>query len=250
MFVYFGSQTGTAEGFARIVEKEGLTRGKIYNYYTVASLHIYNFINFIYPMISVLLFHDSFPIGYSYRQSSIFSYLGFNVKRVDLEDFDPSQLAESRLAVFLMATYGEGEHTDNATGFSNWMKNESEEERSNLLKDVSFTVFGLGNRQYEHFNQMGKRTNEALDKCGGKRVFDYGEGDDDGSLEDDFEKWKALMWDSLVSQFHPNAVAATVTSADSEKSVHLTYKLISAKSATPSTKTSPHKPFFQAKSVS
>ena len=49
---------------------------------------------------------------------------------MDLEDFDPSQLAKCDLAVFLMATYGEGEHTDNATNFNNWMKNESEEDRT------------------------------------------------------------------------------------------------------------------------
>jgi hypothetical protein len=27
MFVYFGSQTGTAESFSRIVEKEGISKG-------------------------------------------------------------------------------------------------------------------------------------------------------------------------------------------------------------------------------
>jgi NADPH-ferrihemoprotein reductase len=134
--------------------------------------------------------------------------LGFNAKRVDLEDFDPTQLAESRLAVFLMATYGEGEHTDNATTFHNWMKNDNGEVRENVLKDIAFTVFGLGNRQYEQFNQMGKRTNEALQICGAKRVFEYGEGDDDGSLEDDFERWRTSMWPALMSKFHPDAATA------------------------------------------
>ena len=176
--------------------------------------------------------------------------LGFNAKKVDLEDFDPSQLAECRLAVFLMATYGEGEHTDNSTSFNNWMKNESMEDRGSFLKDVSFTVFGLGNRQYEHFNQMGKRTNEALHNFGGKRVFTYGEGDDDGSLEDDFEKWKSSMWIDLIKQFHPNASAAADNS-DKEITVQLTYKLIPTNSVSTSTvKVHSNKPFFQSRVVS
>ena len=179
--------------------------------------------------------------------------IGFNAKRVDLEDFDPSQLADCKLAVFLMATYGEGEHTDNATSFSNWMKNENEEDRSSFLKNISFTVFGLGNRQYEHFNQMGKRTNEALHDCGGKRVFKYGEGDDDGTLEDDFENWKTAMWPSLIDQFHPDAKAAREKDTSSEeKPVRLAYRLIPAgnSKSTTAPKHTPNKPFFQAKVVS
>lgn len=65
-----------------------------------------------------------------------------------------------------MATYGEGENTDNSQKFSNWMKNENNEVDKEFLKNVNFTVFGLGNRQYEQFNKMGKRTNEALEVFG------------------------------------------------------------------------------------
>jgi hypothetical protein len=60
MCIYFGSQTGTAEGFARIVLSEGQKHG-------------------------------------------------FDAKVHDLEDFEPEQLQSSRLAVFLVATYGEGD---------------------------------------------------------------------------------------------------------------------------------------------
>ena len=27
-----------------------------------------------------------------------------------------------------------------------------------------------------------------------KRMYPYGEGDDDGTLEEDFESWKAKLW--------------------------------------------------------
>lgn len=168
-----------------------------------------------------------------------------------MDDFDPVQLEKARLTVFLMATYGEGESTDNAMNFNNWMSNQADEDRSANLKDVSFTVFGLGNRQYEHFNRMGKKTNEVLHNYGAKRVFDYGEGDDDGTLEEDFEKWKTGMWTSLVEQYHPNSAAADDQSIDEEKKVQLAFRLAPASSSSTAHGPKGHhtKPLFQAKVV-
>lgn len=142
-------------------------------------------------------------------------FLGFNAKMVDLEDFDPDDLANARLCIFLMATYGEGEPTDNATKFYRWAKDENRELESTFLSRLQFTVFGLGNRQYEHFNMMGKFTNKHLEKHGAKRVFEYGEGDDDGSLEEDFEAWKAKLWVDMVSQFHPDSKTQSAKDSDS-----------------------------------
>ena len=80
---------------------------------------------------------------------------------VDLEDFSPEELAKGGLSVFLMATYGEGEPTDNAAKFYRWLKNDDGEVEASFLNKLNFTVFGLGNRQYEHFNRMGKLTNKV-----------------------------------------------------------------------------------------
>jgi NADPH-ferrihemoprotein reductase len=126
---------------------------------------------------------------------------------VDLEDFDAAELQSTKLSLFLMATYGEGEPTDNAAAFYRWSKNEDRELEADYLNGASFAVFGLGNRQYEHFNKMGKSIDENLGKLGGKRVFELGLGDDDGSLEEDFDKWKEQLWVSLVAQFHPDSAA-------------------------------------------
>lgn len=101
-----------------------------------------------------------------------------------------------------------GEPTDNAARFFRWMKNEEGTTEDNCLANVNFAVFGLGNKQYEHYNRMGKLTNQGIEALGGKRVFEYGEGDDDGTLEEDFDAWKAKLWPSLINQFHPNAAAA------------------------------------------
>ena len=189
--------------------------------------------------------HESFTCATFYST-------GFNAKRVDLDDFDPTLLENARLTVFLMATYGEGESTDNATNFNNWMLNHADEDRSKILKDISFTVFGLGNRQYEHFNRMGKRTDEVLHNYGAKRIFDYGEGDDDGSLEEDYEKWKTGLWPSLIKQYHPNGAAGgDDQSLDEEKKVQLSFRLAPANGSTVTHAPKMHhlKPFFQAKVV-
>lgn len=41
-------------------------------------------------------------------------------------------------------------------------------------------VFGLGNKTYEHYNEMGKFFDTKLEELGGERIFELGLGDDDG----------------------------------------------------------------------
>ena len=71
---------------------------------------------------------------------------------MDLEDFDPESLADVTNAVFLMATYGEGEPTDNSAKFITWLRDQEGSIEKGFLSKTCFTVFGLGNKQYEHFN--------------------------------------------------------------------------------------------------
>lgn len=40
-------------------------------------------------------------------------------------------------------------------------------------------MFGLGNRQYEHFNAMARHFDKFLKAMGAERVCERGEGDDD-----------------------------------------------------------------------
>ena len=127
-------------------------------------------------------------------------------------------------AIFLMATYGEGEPTDNAQQFVNIMKgksgitniykvhdgdlvaadstisldeavsssnnnsddtnnNSSVERNKTFLNDLEYAVFGLGNKQYEHYNNMSKFVDLSLSKCGATRIVELGLGDDDDDLE-------------------------------------------------------------------
>ncbi|PFH37559.1 flavodoxin domain-containing protein [Besnoitia besnoiti] len=121
LFVYFGSQSGTAEAFGEELasavteEVEGIKR----------------------------------------------------VEVIDLEDFDPDAFLAQRYKVLVVATYGEGEPTDNARVFFDWLKAYSKSVRGSTAVPRMrgyCAVFGLGSTDYERFNRMGRRTFKMLEQ--------------------------------------------------------------------------------------
>ncbi|KAF8685472.1 NADPH--cytochrome P450 reductase [Rhizoctonia solani] len=117
----------------------------------------------------------------------------------DLEEYDFNKLdalPEGCAAIFVMATYGEGEPTDNAVEFMNNI-NEDDFEFSkgeHRLEGLKYVVFGLGNKTYEHYNKVARDVDEKLTTLGAQRIGERGEGDDDKSMEEDYLEWKEKMW--------------------------------------------------------
>ncbi|MCJ1283262.1 NADPH-cytochrome P450 reductase [Xylographa opegraphella] len=138
------------------------------------------------------------------------SRFGLKTMVADLEDYDYENLdnfPEDKIAMFVLATYGEGEPTDNAVDFYEFVMGE-ETAFSNggtadekPLSNLKFVAFGLGNNTYEHYNSMVRRVNAALLKFGATRIGEAGEGDDGaGTMEEDFLAWKEPMWAELTEK--------------------------------------------------
>lgn len=136
------------------------------------------------------------------------SRFGLKAMTADLEEYDFENLdtfPDDCVAFFVMATYGEGEPTDNAVDFHEFLQGEDttfsngQAAGESPLSSLRYVAFGLGNNTYEHYNSMVRKTDEALTKMGATRVSAAGEGDDGaGTMEEDFLAWKEPMWEELM----------------------------------------------------
>ncbi|KAH9933139.1 cytochrome P450 oxidoreductase [Epithele typhae] len=116
----------------------------------------------------------------------------------DFENLD--QIPEDCCAFFVMATYGEGEPTDNAVTLCQNLSDESFEFSTgeHKLEGLKYVVFGLGNKTYEHYNLIARNVDSDLQKMGATRIGERGEGDDDKSMEEDYLEWKDPMWEDFA----------------------------------------------------
>lgn len=135
------------------------------------------------------------------------SRYGLDTMVADLEDYDYDNLDSiptDKVVMFVLATYGEGEPTDNAVEFFELMTGEEptfNESNDPALGNLTYVTFGLGNNTYEHFNAMVRRVDIALQKLGAHRIGEAGEGDDGaGTMEEDFLAWKDPMWAALAEK--------------------------------------------------
>merc|ERR1712226_7943 len=116
----------------------------------------------------------------------------------ELENLKDSGI-DKPIIIMCLATYGEGDPTDNFQEMYEWLMEQDREE--DLLDGCYFAIFGLGNRTYEYFNEMGKKIDQRLEQLGAERLHELGLGDDNDNIEEHFVTWQENMWSKISENF-------------------------------------------------
>jgi sulfite reductase (NADPH) flavoprotein alpha-component len=104
-----------------------------------------------------------------------------------LVGYTPAALAAESCALILASTYGDGDAPD---GVQPFYENLCLEHFPRMDK-LSYAVFALGDRHYEHFCRFGKDLDAKLAALGASRLA--GRVDCDVDVEEPFAQWKGAM---------------------------------------------------------
>lgn len=115
------------------------------------------------------------------------------------------QLPKEGAVVVITSSY-EGLPPDNAKHFVGWLDSLKQDE----LKDVKYTVFGCGNRDWVRtYQAIPKKVDFKMEEAGATRLFERGEADARGDFFGDFDKWYESFWTKLSESFGKEVKSVT-----------------------------------------
>ncbi|KAH7367976.1 bifunctional P-450:NADPH-P450 reductase [Plectosphaerella cucumerina] len=140
---------------------------------------------------------------------------GFYAAKVDCLDSANGSLPTDGPVAIVTASY-EGHPPDNAGHFVSWIEGLAKEGQDSPLKDVSYAVYGCGNRDWvQTFHRIPKLVDESLEKAGASRVAPMGLTDvSTGEVFTDFETWEdETLWPSLKKKYGSAGASSESTQA-------------------------------------
>lgn len=131
------------------------------------------------PTLIAFASQTGFAAELANRTAQSLQAAGEPVMLASLRDIDEQLLRQAKSALFVVSTTGEGDAPDPAAGFVR-----SVLDSAVPLKDLSYGVLALGDREYDHYCAFGHRLDQWLRHQGATALFDVIEVDngDEGSL--------------------------------------------------------------------
>ncbi|CAE6442366.1 unnamed protein product [Rhizoctonia solani] len=162
LYVFYGSNTGSCEGFAQQIASGAATKG----------------------------FH------------AVISTLNSVTNKIPTDG-----------PVVIVTASFEGEPADNAAHFVQGLISTTE---VSDLKDVSYAVFGAGNRDWVHtYQRIPKLIDATLEQKGAKRLLERGEADAGGDeFSESFDEWERKLWSVLSKEYNLEAKGADTKGVD------------------------------------
>mmetsp|Transcript_25974 Transcript_25974/g.73676 ORF Transcript_25974/g.73676 Transcript_25974/m.73676 type:complete len:563 (+) Transcript_25974:2-1690(+) len=119
-----------------------------------------------------------------------------------LDAYPRADLPNESLVFFVVATTGDGDPPDNMKQFWRFLLRKGLP--ANVLNDLTFAVFGLGDSSYAKYNYTAKKLRNRLLQLGAKEFVERGFGDDQGplGLEGDLDAWlTGKLWPRLLERY-------------------------------------------------
>ena len=141
----------------------------------------------------------------------------FSTNMFSLDNYDTANLEHETLVLMVASTFGNGDPPENGKDFKSFLC-KALKQKTKSLKNVRFSVFGLGNSSYPLFGQFGKFLDETLVHLGADRVSDLVVGDDLNGQEETFRLWSIDVYRSALKMFSiemSSSVFASITKDDS-----------------------------------
>lgn len=121
-----------------------------------------------------------------------------------LDEYDlyrlPEHAREGHIFVFVVSTCGDGEVPRNMYSF--WTFLRRADLPPDVLKQLQFSVFGLGDRSYVKYNACARKLYARLVQLGAQSLLPLSLGDDnaDGGYDVEFVRWLNLLIDTLCPE--------------------------------------------------
>lgn len=125
----------------------------------------------------------------------------------DLDDYDHiflTQVPSSKLLVFIISTFGEGDPTDNSYRFCTTLAALHDGGNKEACHQLQYAAFGLGNRNYKHYNRIIDIVDDTLQSLGAHRLLGVGRADEAKggmSTDEDFMEWKESALECIRQKF-------------------------------------------------